>query len=318
MGAYKRKLSKGVRWFYRGQYLNNKYHSKAIYLTKAECLKAERKHLKKIDERERKGTEDILLEDLILLRLDQIQSKMSNDYYKENKRYFRKILDEWGNVYISTITKQMVNSLFLKEVRRLKKAGKTNHKANSMLRCLKALFNYAIKNDYDVKNPCNISLFPIDIKLKHIPTDKEIENVKAMCTPEQVRLVEFVEETGCRIMEAIKLDYADIDNDLVTLYTRKSKNSNLVPRRIPRPHCLGEENYKGGKVFRWENYPRFLEPVMKKLGYNWNWHSLRHRRASIWANSGMNIYEIMVRLGHNNMSTTMKYLQLLGFTDFSR
>ena len=66
-----------------------------------------------------------------------------------------------------------------------------------------------------------------------------------------------------------------------------------------------------GKVFKdWESYPRFLEDLTD----NWNWHNLRHRRASIWANNGLTTFEIMVRLGHSNLSTTMKYLQLLGFT----
>ncbi|MBF0487991.1 MAG: site-specific integrase [Nitrospirae bacterium] len=46
----------------------------------------------------------------------------------------------------------------------------------------------------------------------------------------------------------------------------------------------------------------------------WAWHNLRHRRASIWANGGMSTLEIMQRRGHNNISTTMGYLRLLGFT----
>lgn len=249
-------------------------------------------------------------------RLDMIQTKMSLDYYKENKRYFRKVLAEWGDVKITSITKPMVNSILLKESKRLKKAGKTNYKVNSMLRSLKALFNYAIKNDYDIKNPCILNLYPIDVKIKYIPTDREIKTVRSKCSLSQVALIDFVDETGCRIMEAIRFKYSDIENDLITLYTRKSKNSNLIPRRIPKPKFLNEKGR--GNVFKeWDQYPRFLEDIMKKLGYKWNWHNLRHRRASIWANSGMNIYEIMTRLGHSNMSTTMGYLQLVGFSKFS-
>jgi len=316
MGQYKRRLSKGIRWQYKGQYLGEKYNSKTIYLSKTECAKAERKKLDEIDEQARNPTNDILLRDLMTLRLDTIQAKMSIDYYKENKRYFKKVLAEWGNIRISEVTKPMVNALMLKESKRLKTKNKTNHKVNSMLRCLKALFNFAIKNDYDVKNPCILDLYPIDIKLKYIPTSEEIENVKSKCTQAQNYLIDFVDETGCRIMEAIRFKYSDIDNDLITLYTRKSKNSNLVPRRIPKPKSL-TSNGKGNVFKEWTEYPRFLEDIMKELGYKWNWHNLRHRRASIWANSGMNIYEVMTRLGHSNMSTTMGYLQLLGFTNFT-
>jgi hypothetical protein len=112
------------------------------------------------------------------------------------------------------------------------------------------------------------------------------------------------------IKEDIRFKAKDIDGNLITLWTSKSKNSNLTPRRISKPDCLIGFTGKG-KVFKdWESYPRFLEDLTD----NWNRHNLRHHRASIWANNGLTTFEIMVRLGHSNLSTTMKYLQLLGFT----
>ena len=45
---------------------------------------------------------------------------------------------------------------------------------------------------------------------------------------------------------------------------------------------------------------------------NWNWHNLRHRRASIWHNKEKRpLYEVMVLLGHSNIKTTQGYLQLI-------
>jgi len=208
------------------------------------------------------------------------------------------------------ITKAMVNDLLMKEARRLKREGKTNYKVNAMLRSLKALFNYGIKV-YDLNhNPCNLDFYPIDVSLKYIPPDKDITAVKDICTLSQKRLIEFVDETGCRIMEAVRFKKSDIDSDLITLWTRKSRNSNLAPRRIQKPNC-----YCGS--FPYTTLPRFLERKVTKLEQKtWSWHNLRHRRASIWATKGMTVFEIMHRLGHNNMSTTMKYLQLLGYNRF--
>ena len=143
-----------------------------------------------------------------------------------------------------------------------------------------------------------------------ISTDGEITSIRSKLNSNQTFLFDFVDQTACRIMEAIRFKAEDIDGNLITLWTRKSKNSNLTPRRIPKPDCLIGFTGKG-KVFKdWESYPRFLEDLTD----NWNWHNLRHRRASIWANNGLTTFEIMVRLGHSNLSTTMKYLQLLGFT----
>lgn len=81
------------------------------------------------------------------------------------------------------------------------------------------------------------------------------------------------------------------------------------------PDCINGIDRCGDFFPEWKAYPRFLKEKVKELDLNsWNWHNLRHRRASIWAHSGMAIFEIMIRLGHNNLSTTQKYLQLLGFT----
>lgn len=317
MGQYKRKLKKGWRWFYSGQYLGQKYHSKAIYLNKTECAKAEREKLKELDEQARSPQQDMKLKTLMDNRLDEIELNKSKDYYRENRRYFKKALKKWGkDIMVSGVTKPMVNDLLIKEARRLKRAKKTNYKVNAMLRALKALFNYG-NRIYDLNhNPCNLDFYPIDVRLKYIPPDEDIEAVKAKCNDMQKLFIEFVDETGARVMEAVRLKYSDIDGDLITLWTRKSRNSNLMPRRIPKPSCIDSlPKKKKGKVFPYSVLPRFLERKVEKLGQKtWSWHSLRHRRASIWATEGMSVFEIMHRLGHNNMSTTMKYLQLLGFS----
>ena len=319
MGVYRRKLKRGVRFYFSGQYLNVKYFSRAIYKTKQEASRAERARRNEIDEQARNPVNDMTLLELTNRRLDHIQTSKSIDYYKENRRYFRKILAVWGKgINVSQITKAMVNDLLIAEAKRLKKSNRSNHKVNSLLRSLKALFNYGIKvYDLNIKNPANLDFYPIDIKLKYIPPEADIEAVKAISTPSQRLLIDFVDETGCRIMEAIRFKHEDMDRALITLWTRKAKNSNLTPRRIPTPSCL--EGLKGkGRVFKeWNMYPRFLEEKIKHLDQKkWNWHNLRHRRASIWATDGMTIFELMTRLGHNNIQTTQRYLQLLGFTRF--
>jgi len=275
-----------------------------------EAKKAEAERLAEVDERMR-NPGSLPLFELFHERLDYLQTKKSADYYKENKRYFKKCLGEWGNVAADQVTKKMVTDLLLKEAKRFQKQGKTNFKVNSLLRSLKAAFNHAIKtHDLDMKNPClHVEFYSIDTKLKHIPTDEEIEAIRDELTPSQKMLFDFVEQTGCRIMEAIRLQHSDISDSLVTLYTRKAKNSNLTPRRIPTPDCLDGKTGEGAVFKAWQGYPRFLEGKV-----NWNWHNLRHRRASKWASSGMATFEIMTRLGHANLQTTMRYLQLLGFS----
>ena len=66
-------------------------------------------------------------------------------------------------------------------------------------------------------------------------------------------------------------------------------------------------------MFNFTAYPRFLEEKVKELDLpKWNWHGLRRRRASIWANEDKPLFQIMMLLGHSNISTTQRYLFNLG------
>ena len=210
---------------------------------------------------------DLTLWDLINKRLDHLEMARSKQYYKDSKRYFKKALDFFGeHICISQITKPVIKDLIAKEAERLRKGKKTNHKVNEMIRALRALFNYAI-NELDIQmlNPLTgIKQFSIDIKLKYIPTDQEILDIKAQCDEEEKFLIDFVYETGCRINEAIKFKADDMDGDLITLWTRKSKNSNLTPRRIPKPECLNGIEFKGKLFKRWDTYPKFLYRKLRK------------------------------------------------------
>jgi integrase len=309
MPAYLRKLSKGSRWWFTGQHLNQKYFSKAIYLTKKECLAAEREKINQLDQEARRPKSTLTLKTLMERRLDYIQEQKSKDYYKETKRYFKKLLDTVGDIPADRVKKEDIYNLMMSESSRLKKQGRTNQKANSMLRSLKALFNWGNKIfDLDLRNPCNLDFIKVEKNAKYIPTDDEVEAVRKMLTKEQKLLFDFVDETSCRIMEAIRFSSKDIKGENIILYTRKAKNSDLTPRVIPCPACISGIKFIGRLFATWTAYPRFLEGKAD----GWNFHNLRHRRASIWANNGKSVFDIMHLLGHQNISTTMGYLQKLG------
>lgn len=322
MGQYRRKLRKGERWFFSGSYLGVVYHSKAMYKTRAECKAAERRYIAELEEKiKHPDRQEMYLLDLINSRLDQLHLKRSSTYYRSCKRYYQKLLDHLGDVLVTTIRKDEVNRLFESEAKRLTAKGRTHHKLNEMIRAVKALFNHGIKvHDQDMKNPVwGLDLYPIDIKTKYIPSDEEISDVYALLNPRQKLLFDFVRETGARVNEAVwffnNQDVKPISDRLITLYTKKAKNSNLTPRHIPRPECLNRDYSELQDEWKHPN-PRFIEEAVKKLKQPtpWNFHNLRHRIASIWANGGMSTLEIMQRLGHSNLSTTQRYLQLLGFT----
>jgi len=318
MGIYTRRLKKrGSRYFYSGQYLNVKYHSKAIYISRKEARIAEADRIREIDEQARNPKNDIGLKTLITKRLDYLLERKSKIYYKENRLYFKKLLDLTGDISVSEVSKEQIIQALSDYSQDLKKRKKTNQKVNGMIRCLKALFNFGIDlYDLNIKNPVKgVKPYSIDVKTKRIPTNAEIEAVKEICDKPERFLIDFCQETGCRINEALRLEKKDIGEDFIILYTRKSRNSNLTPRKIPKPKCLNRRLRKG-KIFYWETTPRFLEKRVKKLKQKrWGWHSLRHKFASEHSHKGTPIFELMSLLGHSSLKTTQNYLQLLSLSN---
>jgi integrase len=316
MPVYPRQLAKGLRYFYKFDFQGTVHKSKTIYLTKSDAKKAEAKFFSQIAKRSSADNTIVYLLDMIDERLDLLQIQKSKGYYNESKRYYKQLLKRFDNKPLHEISKADINSFLMRISEKQQRAGKDNYVVNAMLRNYKALFNYAIDTyELDMKNPCRkLKFYPIDIKLKYIPPDEDIEAVKNLCDPKQKMLIEFLEETGARISEALRLTGKDIVCNSVILYTRKSKNSNLMPRKLPKPNCLtGYTFEQSERVFsEWTSDPKFLERKQVLLKQQpWGFHSLRHRRASLWSKEGKPLFEIMSLLGHSQLSTTQNYLQLL-------
>lgn len=323
MAQYFRRLSKGEKWFYKFSYNGEVHRSKCIYSTKLEAKRAEATKFKELDEKHRfpELKEDMKLKDLIDARLAELQTKKSQSYHKDNKIYFDDLFEYIGNVWVGDITRADINKLLLSVADRFKLIGRSNYTPNAMLRCYKALFNYGIEN-FNLKdfNPCKgIKFMSIDKKLKYIPTDKEIEILKAKCDLEQQLLIDFIIQTGARAGECLRFKGKDILSDAVVLYTRKSKNSNLTPRKVDFPGCLKGKKYKPEQLVfgRWSKLPKFLDHTLRSMKLTsptiklWGFHNLRHRYASRLSKAGVPLFEIMSKLGHSNLSTTQLYLQLL-------
>lgn len=318
MPQYQRKTSKGLRWWYKFSYNRETYHSKAIYLSKNEAKRAETSHFKKVEQGAQNPSQKPVLNliQAINERLDYIQIKKSNNYYKDNKRYYLKLLEYLGDVPLSEVHRKDLQNFLLETSKKLQKEGKDNYSVNAMLHVYKALFNYAIINhELEMRNPClGIEHFPVSKRLKYIPTDKDIESVRELCDEDQRLLIDFVMETGARISEPLRVTGKDITDEFLVLFTKKSKNSNLVPRKLPIPVCIKELKIDPDqRLFdRWIEKPKFLGRKVKQLNQQaWNWHNLRHRRASLWNKEGKSLFEVMSLLGHSNLSTTQNYLQLL-------
>ncbi len=316
MAQYSRKLSKGIRWWYKFDFKGTTYNSDCIYLSKNEARRAENLKYEEVSNLVQNSLEkrDFSLLQIINDRLDWIKIKKSENYYKENKRYLSILVNHFGDVSIESISKANIEDMLLNTSERLQEEEKDNYAVNASLRIFKALFQMIIKkHNLNMLNPCmGIDLFSVIKRMKYIPSFSEIKKVRELCDEEQKLLLDFVMETGARINEVLNVIGKDLGRGYVILYTRKSKNSNLVPRKVPLKLKLPKIKENEKLFYRWGKHPKFIEKKVRRLKQKpWSWHNLRHRYASLLSKKKKPLFEIMVLLGHSQLSTTQNYLQLL-------
>ncbi len=316
MPQYYRKLSKGIRWYYKFDFSGKTYCSQCIFLSKREAQQAERDRHNQLDEERRFGKQDkpLLLRSVIDDRLKFLSVKYSDKHKEDSEYYLDLFYDFIGNREIREITRKEIDDFLLDYSDQLQKNEVDNYQVNAALKTIKSLFNYVIDiYDLVIRNPSKgIKPFSVKKKLKYIPPDSEIEKVRGFFNDRQKLLFDFVLATGCRINEALNLTFEDINEEYLILYTNKSKNSDRVPRKVDIPECI--KGLKGeGRVFpEWNDTPKFLDKTLRANKMKvWGWHSLRHRYASLLSKQNIPIFEIMIRLGHSQLKTTQQYLQML-------
>ena len=316
MSQYYRKLSKGVHWYYKFDFSGKTYYSKCIYLSKKEASQSERERYNSLEEERRFGKQEkpLSLRSMIDERLKFLSVKYSASHKEDSEHYFNLFYDFIGNQEIRLISRKDVEDFLLDYSETLKRKNVGNYPVNAALKIIKSLFNYVIDSyDLVIRNPAKkIKPYSVKKKLKYIPRDEEIESARELFNPRQKLLFDFVLAIGSRINEALNLTFDDINETYLILYTRKSKNSDRVPRKIPIPECIKGLSGEGRVFPEWNETPKFLDKALRSQNKKvWGWHSLRHRYASILSKQNRPIFELMSLLGHSNISTTQKYLQLL-------
>ena len=316
MPVYSRKLSKGVKFFYKFDFNGRTYYSKCIFLSKKEANQAERERYNDLDEERRFGKQDkpLMLKSVIDDRLKFLKVKYSEKHKEDSEYYLNLFLDFIGDNEIRSISRKEIEDFLLDYSESLKKEGVDNYQVNAALKTIKSLYNYIIDSyDLVINNPAQrIKPYSVNKRLKYIPPDSAIEKVREVFNNRQKLLFDFVLASGCRINEALNLTFEDINESYLILYTRKSKNSDRVPRKSEIPDCIKGLTGEGRVFPEWNDTPKFLDKTLRANEMKiWGWHSLRHRYASKLSKQNIPIFEIMIKLGHSQLKTTQRYLQML-------
>ncbi|MDH5299183.1 MAG: site-specific integrase [Desulfobulbaceae bacterium] len=269
-------------------------------------------------------------------RLDHVKAYHSERHYSELVYMARRWVKLWGNLRCEELSPPVVEKFILQ---RRKVSAYT---ANKEIRYLRATFNFGIKKKLIAVNPLDgIIFFPVEKRIKYVPSSADIDKVIALAGPEEQDYLWTIRETMARMSEVNRLTWEDVnlDSRYVVLYTRKKRGGHLTPRRIPMTCKLFEvfsrrfqerdqskpwvfwHRYWSSKENAWKEAPfwdrkKFMRTLCEKAGVKYfRFHALRHAGASIMENGNVSIGTIQKILGHENRTTTEIYLHSLGDAD---
>jgi integrase len=310
-------------------------HTEAWFETKRAARQAEAQKRKEVKNPvpSKKTPTDMAFLDLVNLRLDHAKAYNSDSHYTSYLYLGRRWIKLWGNFLCSEITALMVQKHL---IRRRKVSPYT---ANQDLKYLRATFNFGIEQSFISANPTKgIKFFPVEKRVKHVPTTSEIDRVIAAADLDTQDYLWAIRETMGRVSEINRLLWEDVNfsGRYIVLYTRKKRGGHLTPRKIPMTDKLYEvlrnryDQRDPGKpwVF-WHRYwsrksgefcigpyrdrKKFMKTLCEKAGVRYfRFHPLRHSGASIMDSNNVPIGAIQRLLGHENRKTTEIYLHSIG------
>jgi len=189
-------------------------------------------------------------------------------------------------------------------------------------RYLSALSAIYIQNKWTPNPTRQVKRYREKGRVRFLSDDERIRLLEACSrssNPHIYCLVVFSLSTGCRQMEALKLEWEQVDIDRGLIHILKSKNGE--PRTVPiTGHALDLlNNLPRTSKFVFPNklgsYYRDIDfhwkKVLRDAGItNFRWHDLRHTAASYLSMSGVDLPTIGRILGHKSLSSTMRYVHL--------
>jgi len=252
------------------------------------------------------------------------ESVHTNKTTKVYKTTFNKLLEYFGDIQLSDISKSKIQSYFQDRVN-----NSSIYAARKDLICLSSAFNKAVDEKYLCENPCSdIKRFRIPEKQPLFFTEIDFKILLNAIDNKKIKdLVIFAVNTGLRQMEILALEWDQINFKDRTLildnrhYITKSKKIRTIPLGINALQILTERERtkRNNLVFNIEPNQKNQNKLSKafkryvykaNLNPNLKFHSLRHTFASWLIQRGAPIYEVSKLLGHSEIKTTEIYTHI--------
>ncbi len=203
----------------------------------------------------------------------------------------------------------------------------TSATVNRGLAVLKNMLTFAVKKGLIDKNPLlGFGKLPVDeVPLRILTLAEERALVEAVTgvNPGVGAYTAILGETGMRKSEGLRLKWGHVDLGQRRLTVAQSKTGH--PRYIPLSGYALERlmalprDLTAPWVFmrscgkRWKDARGPFKEGCKVAGLDWvrGFHDLRHFRATMWLQHGVDVHSVQRYLGHTRIETTMRYLHFV-------
>ncbi len=197
---------------------------------------------------------------------------------------------------------------------------------NNRIRNLRSLFKWLTAEEYIVKNPMlKIKASKTEKLMKEILTDEQAEIIRCNCSYERdLAIIDFLESTGMRIGELIKLDRSDLDfyNGQCIVYGkgRKERPAYITGKaKVHLINYLESRDDTNPALFVTIRAPHDrikasgIRAMMKKVvatskvgNVKLHPHKIRRTMATNMINRGAPAEHVQRILGHSSVQTTLQ------------
>lgn len=267
-------------------------------------------------------SDEVILKNYIGCLLIEGKAKSTVEAYRYGiKAMARKIGKHLKDINTNDLRVWIANSML---------SGKKAQTVSNERNCANAFYTWMKSEGYISENPCE----PINtIKTPHVErksfSEEDIDALRSACEkPIERALIEFLLSSGVRNKECCNMRVSDVDFSKKTVYVKggkgnKDRTTYISP--VCKKHLLkylksrkGESDFlflnqrpTGDRAYTTGGIAKIITEVAKRANVE-KAHPHRFRRtlATTLAKRGMPIQEIQKILGHTDISTTQRYIDM--------
>jgi site-specific recombinase XerD len=245
--------------------------------------------------------------------------------WKRDEELYRRIGERFGDRRLDDVTRHEIQTFHAWLLtQKLSPASADHH-----LKLIRQALNLAVEWEMLDKNPAaGVKLFRVDNKVEHYLDEVQLDRLLTVLRTDENRAIcqvaMFLLSTGCRLNEALRARWVDIDRSSrvwrIPASNSKSKRIRSVPLNDSALQVLAEIGTEGAFEHVFVNHQTKLPyttvhkvwgRLRRSAGLPFlRIHDLRHQYASFLVNSGRTLYEVQQILGHSDPSVTQRYAHL--------